>query len=94
MEAPTLFPQSSWRDTARPLRFFGFDARVLLALLLWAGHMRLETFVLAVLGMTFFALIEFFGIRPMAALRYLKNFWLGPKRPLLSPYDARRRCLC
>ena len=94
MEPGISFSQSTWRDTARPLRFFIFDARVLWALLIWAGQMRLETFVLALLGMSFFAVIELFGLTPMAALRYAKNALAGPARPLISPYDARRRSLC
>ncbi|MBR3663797.1 MAG: IcmT/TraK family protein [Desulfovibrio sp.] len=86
--------ESLWRDTARPLRFFFWDARVLAFMLIWAAHMRLWTFVLAFVGMCFFALIEFLGITPMAALRYAKNFWAGKARPLCSSYAARRRCLC
>jgi len=65
----------AWRDTARPLRFFLFDAKVLAGLLIWALHISMETFVVAILVMCLFGILEFFGLRPVAAMRIAKNFW-------------------
>lgn len=81
----------NWRDTARPLRFFIFDARVLIGFLVWALHACMETFYIA-LGLTvLFSILEFFGLRPVPALRIIKNFWASDIRPSLNYFDIRRR---
>lgn len=80
-----------WRDTARPLRFFIFDARVLMGLVIWALHMSMWTFYLALACMVSFSVLEFFGMSPVAALRAAKNFWTGDLRLSRNHYDIRRR---
>ena len=39
-----------WRDTMLAVRLGPFDARVLVTLLLWLGHMRGWTFIVALAG--------------------------------------------
>ncbi|MBQ9536753.1 MAG: IcmT/TraK family protein [Desulfovibrionaceae bacterium] len=91
MTQETFSSQINWRDTARPVRFFMFDARVLWGLLIWAFHMCVETFCIAVAGILIFAIIDFFGLTPMAALRTLKNQLFGKRHPVIGFYLQRRR---
>lgn len=81
-----------WRDTARPLRFFIFDARVLGGMVIWALHMSMFTFYLALGSMCIFSALEFFGVTPVCAIRYVKNFWAGEMRLAHNRFDIRRRC--
>ena len=81
----------NWRDTARPIRFFMLDARVLWILLLWAFHMCLETLVLALVGVAIFAWFEFWGLTPVAALKSLKNILITKERGIKRFYAERRR---
>ncbi len=83
-----------WRDTALPLRFFFFDARVLAALLVFAVHMSLVTFCIAVLGMLFFAALEFFGVTIEAFFRLVRTWPCGSARPVSFGYENRRRVMC
>ena len=80
-----------WRDTARPIRFFIFDGRVLTGLAIWAVHMSMWTFYLAIAVMVLFSILEFFGMSPMAALRSARHFWTGEYRLAHNNYDIRRR---
>ena len=87
----TLFSKINWRDTARPLRFFIFDARVLVLLLIWACHMRIESFCVAVFGVIFFGIMELMGLTFSAAFFGVKRFLLGEKRRVVWPYFDLRR---
>ncbi|MBQ7739220.1 MAG: IcmT/TraK family protein [Desulfovibrionaceae bacterium] len=81
----------NWRDTARPVRFFFLDARVLWGLLLWAFYMCWETFFMALAAILIFGSIEFFGLTPVAALRSLKIWLFGGERLVENYYFQRRR---
>ena len=89
--ANTTITGINWRDTARPVRFFFLDARVLCGMLVWAFHMCMETFVLAICSIVIFAIIEFFGLTPGAALRTIKTWILGSERLTENYYFQRRR---
>lgn len=80
-----------WRDTARPLRFLIFDARVLSGMVIWALHMSMFTFYLALGCMCLFSALEFFGVTPGCAIRSVKNFWAGEMRWAHNHFDIRRR---
>ena len=82
-----------WRDSGRQVRFFGFDARIVVAFCIWGFHMCLETFVIALVWAAFFVAIELFGVRPMAALRYFRTFVFGCERPLDFRSTSTRRLL-
>lgn len=83
----------AWRDTARSLRFFVFDARVLCGLIVWALHVCMETFVAALVIMCIFGILEFFGLRLVAAMRELKNFWADKYRTARPRSYGWRRAL-
>lgn len=86
-----VFTDLHWRDTARPLRFFIFDAKVLGVLLVWACHLSWATLALALFGMVFFGALELFGLNFMAALRLFKNWLGGSWRPKELGYCHKRR---
>lgn len=67
-----------WRDSARAARFFFVDARAAFPLLLFLMHMRLWTFILAIITMVFFALLEKYGFTVIVFGRWLRNFLAGP----------------
>jgi len=79
-----------WRNTQKPARFFIFDARACLTILLFLVHARLWTFTLAVFVIVVFWLLERRGLTFSAALRALRSWVLGAKRPA-NRAAARRR---
>ena len=70
-----------WRNTQKPARFFAFDARAFLAILLFLVHARLWTFALAIAVIVIFWILERRGLTFAASLRALRSWVLGVKRP-------------
>ena len=70
-----------WRNTQKPARFFIFDARAFLAILLFLVHARLWTFTLAILVMVVFLFFERRGLTFEASLRALRCWLMGEHRP-------------
>jgi intracellular multiplication protein IcmT len=79
-----------WRNTQKPARFFMFDARAFFAILLCLVHARLWTFMLALFVILAFAALERRGLTFDAALRALRSWITGAKRPA-NHRRARRR---
>jgi len=79
-----------WRNTQKPARFFFVDARAVSSVLLFLVHARTWTFVLVVVVMIVFWLLERGGLTFDSALRALRSWVLGSNRPG-SPRRARRR---
>jgi intracellular multiplication protein IcmT len=73
-------PSSHWRDSARHARFFLVDARAAFPLLLFLLHIRIWTFVAAVIAITFFAMIEHYGFTVTVFFRWLRSFLAGPRK--------------
>ena len=84
----------NWRDTGRPIRFFFLDARALFGLLIWAGHMTWETFVVAIISVLLFIFFEFLGLTPIVALRTLKTHMISRNRSLENIYTQNWRAQC
>ena len=80
----------NWRNTQKSARFFTLDARAAGALLVFLVHARLWTFILAVLVMLMFWLLERRGLTFEASLRTFRCWILGRKRPA-NHRRARRR---
>jgi len=78
--ADTFSPDSHWRDSARPARFLFFDARAAFPLLLFLLHIRLWTFILAILATTFFAFLERKGFSLIVFARWLRTTLAGPRK--------------
>lgn len=74
-----------WRDTARSPRFFLIDYRAAFPLLLFLLHIRVWSFALAVIAMSFFTLIERYGFTVTVFLRWIRTTLAGPRK-IASPW--------
>ncbi|MEZ0260128.1 MAG: IcmT/TraK family protein [Alphaproteobacteria bacterium] len=70
-----------WRNTMKTVRFFIFDARAGFFVVLVLVHARLWTLCLMLLIMAFFWLLERKQLTFPAALRAIRVWFIGPKRP-------------
>lgn len=68
---------ANWRDSARTPRFFIIDAYSALPLLVLLVHIRWWTFILAVVTMIFFAVLERFNFTVPVFFRWLRNSIAG-----------------
>jgi len=78
-------PETHWRESARPARFFIFDARAAFPLLFFLLHIRVWTFVVAVVAMLFFYALEHYGFTVIVFLRWLRTMLAG-KRKMARPW--------
>ncbi|CAL7959941.1 intracellular multiplication protein IcmT [Gammaproteobacteria bacterium] len=69
-----------WRDSARHARFFFIDASVAFPLLVFLVHIKLWTFILAVIVMAFFTLLSRYGYTADVFLRILRSTLAGPRK--------------
>lgn len=79
-----------WRNSMRPVRFFGFDARAAFPFLLLLVYARLITLVLAIISTILFYFLEKYGLTFDAAIRRLRSYISGQKRPALMTFRLRR----
>ncbi len=79
-----------WRDTMRPMRFFGVDARAALPMFFFIMNMSTNTFILAVAGMVVFSFLERKGLTVPAAIRTVRAWVAGPVRPAVPWWLSRR----
>lgn len=69
-----------WRDSARNVRLWAVDYRATFPLLILIFHIRLWTFIVAVVGISFFALLERYGFTVAVFGRWLRSFIAGPRK--------------
>ena len=69
--------EAHWRDSARIPRFFLIDARAAFPLLLFLLHIRVWSFLLALVAM---ALLERYGFSVTVFLRWLRTVLAGPRK--------------
>ena len=81
--------EAAWRDTMRPVRFYGFDARLLGLLTLWLFMPGWWTTAAVVLAMAAFRAAEARGYRFRAGLGALRAVSAG-RRPALHAARQRR----
>jgi intracellular multiplication protein IcmT len=74
-----------WRDSARPARFFFVDYRAAFPLLLFLLHIKLWTFIAAIVTMVILAVIEHYGFTVNVFLRWLRTLLAG-SRKFSSPW--------
>ncbi len=74
-----------WRDSARPAKFFMFDAKASFPLLLFLLHIRLWTFVLAVTVMLFLTVLSRYGFSTTVFTRWFRTSLAG-KRKMANPW--------
>lgn len=70
-----------WRNTMKTVRFFQFDARAGLFVFILLVHFRVWTLVMLFTMLMVFYLLERKGLSFPAALRALRVWLIGPKRP-------------
>lgn len=81
-----------WRNTMKPARFFQFDARASLFIVLVLVHARLWTLMTMILVLCIFWMLERKGLSFSAALRSLRLWLIGNERPALV-YTSRRKMI-
>lgn len=74
-----------WRDSARPVRLWFVDFRATFPLLILLLHIRLWTFIFAVMAISFFTLLERYGFSVAVFLRWLRAYIAGPRK-IASPW--------
>lgn len=79
-----------WRNSMKPTRFFMLDARAALAFCLLLLHFRPWTLALTAFVCLAFFIAERYGLSFDAALRALRCFIVGPRRPNLIWTSKRR----
>ncbi len=72
--------QAFWRDSARVPRFFFVDALSAFPLVLFLLHIRQWTFILAILSIAFFAVLERFKFTTPIFFRWLRSCIAGRVR--------------
>ena len=66
-----------WRDSAREPRFYFVEGKAAFPLLLFLLHIRIWTFVLALLATIFFSTLARYGFSVRCFLRWLREFMGG-----------------
>lgn len=74
-----------WRDSARPSKLFMFNSTATFPLLLFLFHIRMWTFIVAIMVMLFLTAIERYGFTITVFFRWLRTFVAG-KRKLARPW--------
>ena len=69
-----------WRDSARPVKFWIVDFRATFPLLIFLLHIRLWTFLFAIVAIIFFAMLERFGFTVAVFGRWLRAYIAGPRK--------------
>lgn len=72
---------------------FRLDARAILAIGLWALHMREWTFFVALAVMVFLFVAGWFHVSPEVLLRRTRSKLVGRRRPACMPTELRRAAL-
>lgn len=85
MAMPTL--DASWRDSARYPKFFFLDARAIFPIIIFLLHIKVWTFVIAMIGMIGFSLLMRFGFTLGIFGRWFRAF-VGGKRKTAKPWWA------
>ncbi len=79
-----------WRNSMKPVRFFSMDARAAIPFLFLLVYARLVTLIFAIVSTIVFMMLEKRGLTLPSALRALRSWLLGPKRPAWISMRRRR----
>lgn len=74
-----------WRDSARSIRFFFFDATAAFPFVLFLLHIRWWTFFVALFAGIAFTVLNHFGLSVTVFLRTFRSFLAG-KRKTATPW--------
>lgn len=75
--------ENHWRNTMKPIRFFAFDAKAAIPFALFIVHARTWTFLLTLVVMFGFWLLERRGLSLPSALRAARLWLFAGRRPAL-----------
>jgi intracellular multiplication protein IcmT len=78
-----------WRNTQKPARFMALDARAFAAVMMCIVHLTVTTLSIAAFIMFIFWVLERRGLTFEAALRAMRCWILGRRRPGLRPGQKR-----
>lgn len=73
-----------WRDSARKARFFMVDVAAAFPLLIFLLHIRLWTFLVAIITTVFFSVLSRYGFTIPVFLRWLRGFIAGPRKHAIA----------
>jgi|SRR5688572_15276816 intracellular multiplication protein IcmT len=79
-----------WRNSMKPARFFFLDARAAVPFVFTLLHLRLWTLAVAAITTLIFYILEQRGLSFDAALRAIRVWFVGDKRPNIQPSNRRR----
>jgi intracellular multiplication protein IcmT len=79
-----------WRNTARPVRFFNIDYRAGIFVFLFMMHVRLWTFCILIIVIAVLWFLERRGLSMPLAMRRLRIWFYGKRRPALSKVHDRK----
>jgi intracellular multiplication protein IcmT len=79
-----------WRNSMKPARFFFMDARAAVPFVFTLLHLRLWTIALAATTTLIFYILEQRGMSFDAALRAMRVWFVGNKRPNIRPSNRHR----
>lgn len=79
-----------WRNSMRVVRFFAFDARASATLPILLVYFRWSTFILTIIVLLIFRFLEHRGLTVPAAMRNLRSWLIGVKRPGWTSVHHRR----
>lgn len=75
-----LNSDAHWRDASRSIRFFIWDGKASFPMLLFLMHITWWTFILAVVVMIFFTILNRFGFTPSVFFRRIRGVLAGPRK--------------
>ncbi len=70
-----------WRNTMRPVRFFGLDARAAIPFFFLLFHFRVWSLTITIMITIVFIMMERRGLYFTAAIRTFRTWLLGQRRP-------------
>jgi len=77
---PQALANAHWRDSARPARFFFIDAKAAFPFGLFLIHIKLWTFIIALVIMVFFTILNRYGYSVEVFLRIFKSLLAGSRK--------------
>lgn len=77
-----------WRDSARNVKLFFLDFRACFPLLFLIFHIRLWTFLVALVATLFFTALERYGFSVAVFLRWIRAYVAGPRK-IANPWWKR-----
>lgn len=79
--------QAHWRDSARSVRFFIWDGKTAFPMLLFLLHIRIWTFVVALIAMLFFTVLNRYGFSIDVFLRWFRNLIAGRRKAAIPWWE-------